>query len=166
MSLAGVGAGLFAYLMATVVGIARLIVLVPPVYDCIKIIGAAYLFWLAWNVARPGGKSAFASEGMPAESPRKLMIKGMMTNLLNPKTAILYITVIPQFADRERGHLALQMLILGLIQIGVALAANSLIVITAGSVAGFITQRPVWVRAERYITALALTGLAIRVVIS
>jgi threonine/homoserine/homoserine lactone efflux protein len=166
ISLAGVSAGLFVYLMAAVVGIARLIVLVPSLYTGIKIIGAVYLLWLAWSAARPGGKSAFTPEQVPAESSGKLLVKGMMTNLLNPKTAILYITVIPQFVDRERGHLALQILILGLIQIGVALAVNSLIVITAGSAARFIAQRPAWVRAERYITALALTGLAIRIVFS
>jgi threonine/homoserine/homoserine lactone efflux protein len=166
ISLLGVALGFFVYLVAATAGIAALFALVPPVYTGLKIAGAAYLLWLAWNAVRPGGHSAFAPKELPTDPPRRLFVMGLLTNLLNPKIAILYISLLPQFVDTARGNVALQMVILGLTQITIALTVNSLIVITAGSVARFLAARPGWLLGQRYVTGVVLTGLAVRIVTS
>lgn len=163
ISLAGVAAGFAVYLLAAACGIVTLFALVPAAYDAIKIAGAAYLLWLAWNAVRPGGTSAFAPRELPADPPRRLFAMGLVTNLLNPKIAVLYISLLPQFVDTGRGHVAAQVLILGATQICIALTVNALIVVSAGSVAAFLGRRPAWLRAQRYLMGAVLTGLAVRI---
>jgi threonine/homoserine/homoserine lactone efflux protein len=62
--------------------------LVPDLYLAVKAAGAPYLLWLAWRTARPGGSSPFAPVALPVDSPRRLFVMGLTTNLLNPKIAI------------------------------------------------------------------------------
>jgi threonine/homoserine/homoserine lactone efflux protein len=163
ISLTGVAAGFAVYLVAATAGIATIFALVPAVYTAIKLAGAAYLLWLAWRTVRPGGESVFAPRPFPEDPPRKLFTMGLVTNLLNPKIAILYVSLLPQFVDPARGHVATQSLTLGLTQIVIALSVNALIVLTAGSIAAFLARRPLWLRAQRYVMGTVLAGLALRV---
>jgi threonine/homoserine/homoserine lactone efflux protein len=163
VSLLGVGAGFLVYLAAATAGIATVFVLVPPLYTAIKLAGAAYLLWLAWKAVRPRGESAFAPRALPVDAPRRLFTMGLVTNLLNPKIAILYVSLLPQFVDPARGHVAEQTFLLGITQITVALTMNALIVLSAGTVAGFLGDRPGWLRAQRYVMGTALGGLAVKI---
>ncbi|MGV9774273.1 LysE family translocator [Streptosporangium sp. NPDC003464] len=158
ISLGGVAAGFLVYLVGANLGLAVLFAAVPELLAAIRIIGALYLLWLAWRTIRPGGVSVFTVQDVPADSPRRLFAMGLMTNLLNPKIAILYISIIPQFVDLGRGDVLLQGIILGGFQIMVAVSVNLSIVLAAGAVAGFLTHRPSWLRAQR-ITMGSLLGV-------
>lgn len=160
ISLGGVAAGFLVYLVAAAVGITTVFTLVPPLYTAIKVAGACYLLWLAWQAVRPGGTTAFAPRELPADGPRRLFAMGLVTNLLNPKIAILYVSLLPQFVDPDRGHVALQSMLLGLTQITIAITVNGLIVLGAGGVAVFLARRPGWQRAQRYLMGSVLAGLA------
>ncbi|MEV4260277.1 MULTISPECIES: LysE family translocator [Kribbella] len=162
ISLAGVGIGFLVYLLAASAGLATLFALVPEIYLTLKLAGAAYLLWLAWNALRPGGTSVFATQELEPDRPRKLFGMGLLTCLLNPKIAILYISLLPQFLDPSRGHLGLQSLVLGLTQLTVGVVMNAVFVITAGSVAVFLSRRPTWMRIHRYVTGTALAVFAVR----
>jgi len=162
ISLAGVGLGFLTYLLAASAGLATLFALVPQIYVALKLAGAAYLLWLAWQAFRPGGTSVFATQELEPDRPRKLFGMGLLTCLLNPKIAILYISLLPQFLDPSRGHLGLQSLILGLGQLTVGVVMNAVFVITAGSVAVFLSRRPTWMRIHRYLTGTALAVFAVR----
>ncbi|MGW5194741.1 LysE family translocator [Kribbella sp. NPDC004138] len=162
ISLAGVGLGFLTYLLAASAGLATLFALVPEIYVALKLAGAAYLLWLAWQAFRPGGTSVFATQELEPDRPRKLFGMGLLTCLLNPKIAILYISLLPQFLDPSRGHLGLQSLILGLGQLTVGVVMNAVFVITAGSVAVFLSRRPTWMRIHRYVTGTALAVFAVR----
>ena len=162
ISLAGVGIGFLVYLLAASAGLATLFALVPEIYLTLKLAGAAYLLWLAWNALRPGGASVFATQELEPDRPRKLFGMGLLTCLLNPKIAILYISLLPQFLDPSRGHLGLQSLVLGLTQLTVGVAMNAVFVISAGSIAVFLSRRPTWMRIHRYVTGTALAVFAVR----
>lgn len=160
VSLLGIAAGFGVYLVAAVAGIVTLLAVVPQLHTAIKIAGALYLLWLAWKAVRPGGDSAFAPRQLPVDSAGRLFTMGLVTNLLNPKIAMLYVSLLPQFVDQQRGQVAMQSLVLGLVQIGVALTVNALIVLTAGTVSRFLTARPGWLRIQRYAMGAVLAGLA------
>ncbi|OWV04677.1 lysine transporter LysE [Micromonospora wenchangensis] len=163
VSLLGVAAGFGVYLAAAVAGIATVFVLVPPLYTVVKLAGAAYLLWLAWRTLRPGGRSAFTPQELPVDRTRRLFAMGLLTNLLNPKIAILYVSLLPQFVDPARGDVAVQSLLLGGTQITVALTVNTLIVLTAGSVSAFLVRRPGWARVQRWVTGSVLAAMAVRI---
>jgi threonine/homoserine/homoserine lactone efflux protein len=88
---------------------------------------------------------------------------GLVTCLLNPKIAVMYLSLLPQFVDPARGHVAQQSLLLGLTQIAVALCGNCAIALGAGGIAGFLAHRPAWLRMQRYLMGTVLGGLALRI---
>ncbi|MEV5137512.1 LysE family translocator [Streptomyces syringium] len=163
ISLAGVGVGFLVYLVAATAGIAAVFSLVPEIYLALKLAGAAYLLWLAWKAVRPGGSSVFSPRQLEADRPRRLFGMGLLTCLLNPKIAILYVSLLPQFVEPEKGHVAAQSLVLGLTQIIVGVVMNGVFVVTAGSVASFFSGRPLWARIHRYAMGTALAAFAVRI---
>jgi threonine/homoserine/homoserine lactone efflux protein len=166
ISLGGVIAGFVVYLTLVSVGVAAVLAVVPWLYTGIKLAGAAYLLWLAWSALRPGGHSAFEPRALPPDSRRKLFTMGLVTNLLNPKIAILYMSLLPQFVNSERGHIIQQTMILGFVQIVVAGTVNALIVIFASSISRFLQHRPTWLRLQRYLMGTVLATLAVRVAVA
>ena len=162
VSLLGVGVGFLVYLAAATAGLTTVFVAVPAAYAVLKLAGAGYLLYLAWQAVRPGGVNAFAPRELPPVGGRQLFTMGLVTNLLNPKIAVLYVSLLPQFIDPDRGSVALQSLALGAIQIGVALSVNALIVVFAGSLATFLAVRPTWLRIQRYLMGGVLGALAVR----
>ena len=161
VSLLGVATGFLVYLAAAAAGLATVFVVVPAAYTALKLAGAAYLFYLAWQAVRPGGTSAFAPHQLPVDPPGRLFAMGLVTNLLNPKIAILYVSLLPQFIDPEGAAVALQSLVLGGTQIAVALSVNALIVVFAGGLAGFLSARPVWTQVQRCLMGGVLGALAV-----
>lgn len=162
VSLLGVAAGFLVYLAAATAGLATVFVAVPAAYTALKLAGAAYLAYLAWNAVRPGGAGVFHVRELPVAGPRRLFLMGLSTNLLNPKIAVLYVSLLPQFIDPARGPVAVQSLLLGLTQITVALTVNAAIVTVAGGLAGFLSTRPLLLRAQRLVTGSVLGALAVQ----
>ncbi|MGA5712354.1 LysE family translocator [Bacillus bombysepticus] len=152
----------FVIYIATMFGLTVLFLAVPAVYEAVKWAGAAYLLWLAWNSIKPGAISIMEPRTISNEPPRKLFLMGLMTNLLNPKIAILYVSLLPQFEDPEKGSLLFQGAVLGLTQITVSFIVNLLIVCTASKIAKWFGTRPTWLRVQRWLMASVLTGLAVR----
>jgi threonine/homoserine/homoserine lactone efflux protein len=87
---------------------------------------------------------------------------GFLTNLLNPKAAMLYLSLLPQFIDPARGSVLSQALLLGCIQITISLTVNALIATAAGSIAAFLGSRPTWMVLQRWLMGTVLAGLGLR----
>jgi threonine/homoserine/homoserine lactone efflux protein len=162
ISLGGVALGFLFYMVCAALGITALLLAVPFAYDLLRYAGAAYLLYLAWQAIKPGGRSAFAISDLPVDGPRRLFMMGLITNLLNPKAAVLYLSLLPQFIHPERGNPLAQGLILGSTQIAVSMIVNGMIILAAGSIAHFLANRPTWQAAQRWVMASVLTALAVR----
>ncbi|MGW5099648.1 LysE family translocator [Streptomyces sp. NPDC004100] len=161
VSLVGTGVGFLVYMTLANVGLAVVFVAVPWLYIGFKAVGAAYLAYLAWQALRQGGRGLFEPRDLQRDSYGKLLRMGLITNLLNPKVAILYLALIPQFIDPARGHTTAQGFALGGIQIAVGLTVNGLIVLAAGSVATLLKRRPTWAKWQRRLTGTLLAAVAI-----
>jgi threonine/homoserine/homoserine lactone efflux protein len=164
VSLGGVAVGFLFYLTAAALGLSAAFALVPGLYVTVKLAGAAYLLWLAWKAVRPGGGSVFQPVELVPDPPRKLFMMGLVTNLLNPKAAVMYASLIPQFVDVHKGHLLVQGFVLGGTQIVVSMAVNTAIVCGAGAIAAFLGRRPAWLRVQRYVTGTLLGLIAVKLV--
>ncbi len=163
LSLGGVAAGFVFYMICAAFGITALVFAIPYAYDALRLVGAAYLLWLAWLALKPGGRSPFEVRNLPVDGPRKLFLMGLLTNLLNPKIAMLYLALLPQFIDPQAGGVLGQSLALGSIQIVISISVNAGIAIMAGSIATFLKARPTWAAAQRVVMGTVLAGLAVRV---
>jgi threonine/homoserine/homoserine lactone efflux protein len=162
VSLGGVALGFVFYMLCAAFGITALLFAVPYAYDALRFAGAAYLLWLAWQAVRPGGRSPFQVKKLAVDSPRKLFAMGLVTNLLNPKIAMLYLALLPQFIDPALGSVLWQSVALGAIQIVISVSVNAMIALAAGSIALFLAQRPSWLLLQRYLMGTVLAGLAVR----
>lgn len=161
VSLAGVATGFVFYMLAAAFGISALVLAVPFAYDALRFAGAAYLLWLAWQAVRPGGRSPFEVRALPKDGPRKLYLMGLFTNLLNPKAAMLYLSLLPQFIDPALGNVLLQTLIFGSMQIAISVCVNAMIAVAAGGVATFLIRNPLWLVVQRWLMGTVLAGLAV-----
>ncbi len=162
VSLGGVALAFLIYMLAAALGITSLVLAVPYAYDALRFAGAAYLGYLAWQALKPGGRSPFQVQSLPVDSPRRLFAMGFMTNLLNPKAAMLYLSLLPQFIDPTTGHVFMQAVVLGTMQIAISVSVNGAIVMAAGTMAAFLGTRPTWLAVQRYLMGTVLAGLALR----
>ena len=165
VSVAGVALGFVVYIFSAAIGITALIFAVPIAYDALRFAGAAYLLWLAWQALRPGGTSPFAVRILPPDTVRKLFLMGFLTNLLNPKVAMLYLSLLPQFIDPDRGSVLAQSLALGAVQVSVSITCNSIIAIFAGSISRFLAAHPLWSKLQRWLMGTVLAGLAVNMAV-
>lgn len=163
LSLAGVQLGFVAHLLAATLGLSAVLLAVPIAFTVIKLAGAAYLLWLAWDAVRPGGSSPFQPRTLPADPPWKLFQMGLVTNLLNPKVAMFYLSLLPQFMHPERGQVFLQSLQLGTVQIAVSAGVNSLLIFGAAGITAFLARSRGWLLAQRYVMGSVLAMLALRI---
>jgi threonine/homoserine/homoserine lactone efflux protein len=162
VSLGGVALGFVFYMLCAAFGISALLFAVPFAYDALRLAGAAYLLWLAWQALKPNGRSPFQVKKLRVDGPRKLFAMGFFTNLLNPKIAMLYLALLPQFIDPGEGSVLTQSLVLGSIQTVISVSVNAMIALAAGSIALFLGTRPTWLLVQRWLMGTVLAGLAVR----
>ena len=161
IAFSGVVVGFVVYLLCTAFGLTAIVFAVPYAYDALRFAGAAYIAWLAYDALRPGGKSPFQIRTLPPARPHRLFLIGLMTSLLNPKMAIFYLALLPNFIDPARNVLT-QSLALGSTHIVISIIINSMIACAAGSIAAFLMARPKWLLAQRWVMGTMLGGLALR----
>jgi len=162
ISLFGVVAGFLVHMLLAAGGMTALFMAVPLAFDLLKWAGACYLGWLAWQAARPGASSPFEARDLPADPPRKLFMMGFLTNLLNPKVAMFYLSLFPQFIDPARGSVFLQGVTLGFTQIAISFTVNLAIALSAARIAVWFAHNPRWLMAQRYVMGFVLGALAVR----
>jgi len=162
ISLFGVIAGFLVHMFAAAVGLTALFLTVPLAYEVLKWAGALYLLWLAWQAVKPGARSLFEAKDLPIDSPAKLFVMGFLTNVLNPKIAVFYLAVLPQFIAAEHGSVFLQSIVLGLTQIAVSFSVNLVIALSAAGIASWFSRNPAWLAVQRYFMGFVLGALAVR----
>lgn len=158
----GVATGAFIHAILLALGLSKLFLAVPYAYDVVRYAGAAYLAWLAWQ--------AFTAKDAPqeGEAPGKavgtvvMFRQGMLSNVLNPKVALFFLALFPQFIAPEQGAVAVQVLILAVVLNLVGLVVNGIVVLLAGSVRGAARERAVFARWSRYLLGTVFAGLAAR----
>ncbi len=158
VSLVGTTTGFVVHILAAALGLSAVFVAVPMLYDGVRWAGAAYLLYLAWDSVRPGSGGVFAPRKLPDAAPATLFRMGLLTSILNPKIALFYLALFPQFVDPSRGSVLGQSLVLGATQIVVAVVGDTMFVLAAAGVARWIATRPGWATAQRWVLAGVFAG--------
>lgn len=159
-SLLGVMAGVFVHLCLAAFGLSALLLAVPVAFDAIKLAGAAYLLWLAITTVRGAGFS-FSPQPLELVADRVLFRQAMIASVVNPKVAMFYLSLFPQFVDPAGGSVLAQSLVLGIVHVTISTLVDGTLVTVAGALSVWFTRRPGWLRMQRWFLGTAFGALAV-----
>jgi threonine/homoserine/homoserine lactone efflux protein len=164
-SLLGVMAGVFVHVLLAAFGLSVVLLAVPLAFDAIKLAGSAYLLWLAYSTLRGGGMS-FTPQPLDPVPDRVLFRQAMTAAIVNPKVAVFYLSLFPQFIAPAAGSVLLQSLTLGVVHVVVSTLVDAALVTLAGFLAAWFASRPLWLRTQRWFLGTAFGALAIWLALS
>ena len=158
----GTGVGGLAHVVAAAAGLSAIIATSATAFSVVKYLGAAYLIWL-------GGKALLSRHREPpvnamAGAPRaatNALRQGALTEVLNPKTALFFLTFLPQFCQPENGPVALQVLVLGVVSVTLNTLVDFVVAFGAGRISERLRQRPKLWRRQQQTTGGILVGLGV-----
>jgi threonine/homoserine/homoserine lactone efflux protein len=150
-AVAGTASGLLLIGVLGALGAAAIVAELPPLYQLLRWGGVAFLFWLAWD----GWRSAEMDIACAPEYAHdgKYALRGLVTNLLNPKAFLFYVSVLPNFID-PAAHVVSSGLILTVMYVAIATAVHTAIVLAASSMRRFLDEPDIVRRISRALSLL------------
>jgi threonine/homoserine/homoserine lactone efflux protein len=167
ISLIGIVFGFLFHIIMVSFGLTAVLFAVPFAYNILKTLGVLYLLYLAYQAIKPNGDNVFENNNkLSIDNPQKLFTIGFLTSALNPKIAVFYLSLFPQFIKPEYGSVMTQSLQLGLTQIIVSFSVNFIIVLTASKISSFFSKNPRWLKVQKWFMAGVLTSMAIKMALT
>lgn len=161
--MAGALSGVIIHTTLVAVGLSALIVASPQAFLILKIFGAGYLVWLAYQAIRHG--SAFSPDATPRK-PRSLFqnwATGLGINLMNPKIILFFMTFLPQFVSASDPHAPGKLFFLGMLFIVLSVPVTAPMVIAADKFAGLLRKSPKVTRVVDYLFAGVFSAFAVKI---
>ena len=138
-SVAGIHIGTFVHIVAAAAGLSAIILASAVAFSAVKFAGAAYLVYLG---VRKLFERPASSEDEPRRAPlRRVFARGAIVNVLNPKTALFFLAFLPQFVDADRGAVWSQVVVLGLVFVGLGLVSDSTYALLGDAVGSLLRRR-------------------------
>ncbi len=165
VSVLGLSTGSFINCLIAALGMSAILAASTLAYDIVRYLGAAYLFYLAYRILRtPNDEIAVGK--LRTEGLSRIYVQGIVTNIVNPKSALFYLSFVPQFIDPARGSPFMQFILLGLIFNVGGNTVNLLVALFFGRIGDWLSTHPrVW-QYQRWFTASVLGGLALHLALS
>ncbi|GAA3365971.1 LysE family translocator [Streptomyces antimycoticus] len=156
--------GAYVLVMAVALGVGSVVERSAVVFTTLKLVGAAYLVHLGVKAVRQRRslQAAFTGDG-PAHGGLRTLWEGFAVGVANPKTMVFFAAVLPQFADRDQGHVTLQMLLLGLIFNAIALVSDSVWGLAAATARTWFARSPRRLALVGGVGGLSMIGLGVTV---
>ncbi len=165
ITFAGASTGLFVHTMLAALGLSALLAASATAFTIVKIVGALYLVYLAYDAIRHG--SAFKLDASTVqERPRALYVKGLLVNLLNPKIVVFFLTLLPQFVTVDDPNAKLTMLVLGVSVIIISAPICVTQIMAASAIARFLKRSRWAMRMVDFTFAGVMSGFAIKLALS
>ena len=159
----GASTGLIVHTLLVSLGLSAIIVASPQLFLAIKIAGAGYLVWLAYQALRYG--SAFNPDATPRK-PRSLFqnwATGIGINLMNPKIILFFMTFLPQFVSASDPHAPGKLFFLGMFFIVFSVPVTAPMIIAADKFAGLLKKIPRVTRIIDYLFAGVFSAFALKI---
>jgi threonine/homoserine/homoserine lactone efflux protein len=148
--------GGLCHVFAAALGISAILAASAVAFHAVKFGGAAYLVWLGVRMIRSRNAELALAAAAPSQGAFR---QGIFTEALNPKTALFFLSFIPQFIAPERGHIFLQFVILGTISVILNTSADLLVVSLAGPLERKLKGSSRFRRRQRVASGLGMIGL-------
>ncbi len=152
---------------AVAFGVGALVERSATAFTALKLAGAAYLVYLgvkAWR--QRGAQAPVAVDGGAARGSLRTVWEGFGVGVANPKTIVFFAAVLPQFVDPAQGHVVGQMLLLGLIFTGIALASDSVWGLSASAARNWFARSPRRIATVGRVGGLSMIGLGVSVALT
>jgi threonine/homoserine/homoserine lactone efflux protein len=159
----GIFIGCFVHILAAILGLSIIIAESAMLFDIIKFIGAAYLIYLGIKAFTAATDTKNNIEKLPVASKRKLFKQGIITNALNPKVAIFFLSFLPQFVDAGSSFYKLQLFTLGLWFAVQGTLILILIAVITGRTGNFLKRNASFWKWQQKITGIILISLGIKI---
>jgi threonine/homoserine/homoserine lactone efflux protein len=157
----GLCTGLIVHTTAVALGVAALFQASALAFTTLKLFGAAYLLYLAWQAFRASATTLPAARSGEPGSGR-LYRRGILMNVTNPKVSIFFLAFLPQFADPARGALTPQLLLLGGVFIVATILVFGGIALLAGALGEWLNRSEKTQRVMNRLAGSVLVGLALK----
>ena len=138
---AGVAAGDVIHTIMAIVGISAIIAASAMLFSVIKYVGAAYLVYLGIRAILEKAPADLASRSLPISAGRAFR-QAILTEVLNPKTALFFLAFLPQFVHPQNGFVVLQLMVLGIIFVLLGLFSTVVFAVSAGGLGAFLRRNP------------------------
>ncbi len=163
LSALGTFVGGMVHVLAAAAGVSVILAKSALAFAAVKYLGAAYLCFLGIRMildARRDTQQVATEVLTQATMPRRGPFwQGVTTEVLNPKTALFFLSFIPQFVNRESGHVFLQFVLLGSVSVGLNTAADLVVTALAGPLGNHIRSSATFRRRQRTGTGVIMIGL-------
>ena len=160
VSVLSIEVGNFFHAVAAAVGLSALLFSSATAFSVVKYLGAAYLIYLGVRKLFSHSANLLETQVKP-QSLRRIFSQGVTVAVLNPKTALFFLAFLPQFVDRSKGQVGLQLLTLGCLFVAMAIVSDGMYALLASSAGHWLkSRRRVWL-AERYVAGLIYIGLGV-----
>lgn len=165
-ALAGATTGVMIHTVLVAVGLSALIVAAPKLFFGLKVVGAAYLVWLAFQAIRHGSALNLPAGGDQRSSLARTWATGVGINLLNPKVALFFMTFLPQFVAIDDPHAAARLMTLGGVFVVIAVLISVPMVMAAERFSRAMRSNPRIARGIDWLCASIFTAFAARLLFS
>jgi len=161
LSALGTFVGGSVHVLAAAFGLSAVLATSALAFEIVRYAGAAYLIYL--GVAMIRHRRAALTAQTADIQPHRHFLQGITTEVLNPKTALFFLSFIPQFVAPARGHITLQFLVLGAISVTMNTAVDLFVVACAGFLTRKLNQNPKLIENQRTASGVGMVGLGIYV---
>lgn len=163
----GNAAGAYTQVVVVALGLGTLIERSATLFTAVKLVGAMYVVFLGVQAFRHRERLAGVIDAATApRGTRRILREGYVVGITNPKSAVFMAAVLPQFADPGRGHVPIQLLLLGLVFVGIALVSDSIWGLAAGSARVWLGRSPRRLAALGGAGGLVMIGLGVRLAVT
>ena len=164
-SVLGLSTGSFVNCLIAALGMSAVLAASSLAYDIVRYLGAAYLCYLAYRILRAPAEDLSIGR-LRSDGLARIYAQGVVTNIVNPKSALFYLSFVPQFVDPARGSAFLQFVLLGLIFNVGGNIVNLLVALCFGRIGDWLARHPrVW-QYQRWFSASVLGGLALHLALA
>lgn len=158
----GIAMGSYCHALALAFGLSTLFLAVPFAYDAVRIAGAMYLLYLAWQAFTSTGTITSDTDKSELVSNWLMFRQGMITNILNPKVALFFLALFPQFLNPENGAVSLQVLVLATVLNLIGFFVNGMVILITSNAKSVIKGNSLAKKLAQYFTGVVFAGLAAR----
>jgi threonine/homoserine/homoserine lactone efflux protein len=161
VSILGIHTATLVHVTAAALGLSAVLVSSAVAFDVVKYAGAAYLIWLGLKKIFGRIQAVDVNATLQTHGNARVFRDGFVVNLLNPKTALFFLAFLPQFVEVSRGHVAMQIAVLGVLYTLLGVMTDSCYALAAGTAGNWLKGSRGYLKFERYVSGVLFIGLGL-----